>query len=306
MNASGAGWQGQTGGGSFGIRAVTFMVKNFGASFVYFFMAFAIPFYVLSKNGGRRDIWGFYRRRMGFGRWKSFRSLWGCYYCFGKVVIDKFASYGGATEGYSVDIDAYASAVQGEIHASEDGAIITSAHVGNLEALGTLFSQHDKECYCTVYSGEREDILEKRAEALRTNHIHLIPVPPGGGAEYIFEINNALDEGGVVLMMSDRMTEGARGIWCSLFGKEVEIPAAAFAMSVKMDVPLYTAFVMRTGYCRYKIIWKKIDFPDKDSADKDRIVARAEEFCRRLEDIVRKYPLQWFNFYDFWRENSHE
>lgn len=299
MSDGGTRWQGQTGGGSFGIRAVSYLVKNFGASFVYFFMAFAIPFYVFSKNGGRRAVFDFYRNRMGFGRWKAFRSLWGCYYCFGKIVVDKFASYGGATGRYGLEMDEAASAVQKEIHANGDGAIIISAHVGNLEALGTLFSQHDKECFCTVYGGEHEEILKKRAEALKANHIHLIPV--GEDTDYLFEINNALDEGGVILMMADRMTEGARGLWCSLFGKETEIPAGAFALSVKMDVPLYTAFVMRTGHCRYKVFWEKVDLQDAASSDKDRMVARAGVFCGRLEEIVRRYPLQWFNFYDFWK-----
>ena len=68
-----------------------------------------------------------------------------------------------------------------------------------------------------------------------------------------------------------------------------------------MDVPLYTAFVMRTGHCRYKVFWEKVDLQDADSSDKDRMVARAGVFCGRLEEIVRRYPLQWFNFYDFWK-----
>ena len=213
------------------------MVKNFGASFVYFFMAFAIPFYVFSKNGGRRAVFDFYRNRMGFGRWKAFRSLWGCYYCFGKIVVDKFASYGGATGRYGLEMDEAALAVQKEIHASGDGAIIISAHVGNLEALGTLFSQHDKECFCTVYRGEHEEILKKRAEALKANHIHLIPV--GEDTDYLFEINNALDEGGVILMMADRMTEGARGLWCSLFGKETDSGWSVRPVGKDGRAPLY-------------------------------------------------------------------
>jgi predicted LPLAT superfamily acyltransferase len=28
-----------------------------------------------------------------------------------------------------------------------------------------------------------------------------------------------------------------------------------------------------------------------------------EEYVKSLEKIVRKYPLQWFNFYDFWKIN---
>lgn len=300
MSAEGTRWQGRTGGGSFGIRAVSFLVKNFGASFVYFFMAFSIPFYVFSKNGGRRSVYRFYRRRLGYGRWKAVAAMWGCYYTFGKVVVDKFASYGGVTGGYVLEMDDRAARVQREIHESAEGAVIVSAHVGNLEALGMLFSQHDKECYCTVYGGESPEILKRRAEALKANHIHLVPV--GDDAGYVFELGKAIEEGGVILTMSDRMTEGARGVWCRLFGMEAEIPAGAFALSVRMDIPLYTAFVMRTGHCRYGIIWEKLELQDADAPEKERMAARAQEYCRRLEGVVGKYPLQWFNFYDFWKE----
>ena len=184
MNASDTQWQGQTAGGSFGIRAVTFMVKNFGASFVYLCMAFAIPVYVVSKNGGRKAVVGLYRRRMGCGFWKSGRSMWGCYFKFGKVVVDKFAFYGGATKRYGIEMDASALAVQKEIHSNECGSIIVSAHVGNLEALGTLFSQHDKECYCMVYGGEDEGNFIKNLAAVILQPVHLVLA--GGGGGHIF------------------------------------------------------------------------------------------------------------------------
>ena len=30
----------------------------------------------------------------------------------------------------------------------------------------------------------------------------------------------------------------------------------------------------------------------------------AREYTRRLEEVVRKHPYQWFNFYDYWEEYS--
>jgi predicted LPLAT superfamily acyltransferase len=28
----------------------------------------------------------------------------------------------------------------------------------------------------------------------------------------------------------------------------------------------------------------------------------AQHFATQLEDIVRHYPAQWFNYYDFWKQ----
>jgi predicted LPLAT superfamily acyltransferase len=33
----------------------------------------------------------------------------------------------------------------------------------------------------------------------------------------------------------------------------------------------------------------------------ERIQALADAYARRLEEVVRLYPDQWYNFYDFWK-----
>lgn len=292
-------WRGRTRGGSFGMRSVAWMARHIGVSPIYLMMSLSIPFYMLSDRKACRALYYFYRFHLGCGKIKSVAYVAGCFFEFGKVVVDKFAFYGGAKGKYALEGGRDWPAT--EIFSSSGPSLIISGHIGNLEAVGVLLEQEAKDMYCLVYAGERREVLDRRAEALKSCGVNLIPV--GDGMEYMFEISSAISRGGVIILTADRMLGEGRGVECDFLGGKVMIPAGAFAIAARMKVPLYTAFVMRTGHCRYRVFLEKIDA--QSASDRNELVRKyAGEFCSRMEKYVRKYPLQWFNFYDYWNEIS--
>ena len=65
---------------------------------------------------------------------------------------------------------------------------------------------------------------------------------------------------------------------------------------------MLAVFVMKEGLRRYRIFVHQIGEGCKRSLPaRARAELFAEEFARRLEEVVRRYPTQWFNFYDFWK-----
>ena len=60
-------------------------------------------------------------------------------------------------------------------------------------------------------------------------------------------------------------------------------------------------FVMKEGVRRYRAYVTRIgERLSADLAPIKRAEAMAVEYAALLEKMVRKYPSQWFNFYDFW------
>jgi predicted LPLAT superfamily acyltransferase len=51
---------------------------------------------------------------------------------------------------------------------------------------------------------------------------------------------------------------------------------------------MIAVFAMKTGTYKYHFITKE--------------VGDAQQFADVLENVVRQYPLQWFNYFDFWNE----
>jgi predicted LPLAT superfamily acyltransferase len=68
-----------------------------------------------------------------------------------------------------------------------------------------------------------------------------------------------------------------------------------------MNVPVVALFMMKESSKRYHayIIPVEVDTAEVGLANKAELLAR--KFVTDCERITRQYPLQWFNFYDFWK-----
>jgi predicted LPLAT superfamily acyltransferase len=62
---------------------------------------------------------------------------------------------------------------------------------------------------------------------------------------------------------------------------------------VSREVPALAAFVMREGRDSYRVIQELLP-----AAGTPQELAAA--YAAALEKVVRRYPDQWYNFYDFW------
>jgi len=66
--------------------------------------------------------------------------------------------------------------------------------------------------------------------------------------------------------------------------------------------PLISTFNVQVGPASYRFI---ADPPRRYAFDRSRdrnaqMREWVEDYARRLEALVREYPYQWFNFFDFW------
>ena len=78
-------------------------------------------------------------------------------------------------------------------------------------------------------------------------------------------------------------------------GKPAKFPAGPFEVAVRLKVPVVFVFGMKASRRSYQFYGRlpknKVGSNPKELLD---------EFIVVLEQIVKQYPEQWFNFYDFW------
>ena len=58
---------------------------------------------------------------------------------------------------------------------------------------------------------------------------------------------------------------------------------------------------MKIAANRYKIVVTPLPY-DKQAPRKEQIDELAEGYVRELERIIRLYPTQWYNYFDFWNQ----
>ena len=72
-------------------------------------------------------------------------------------------------------------------------------------------------------------------------------------------------------------------------------------MAVQKDVPVLAVFVMKEGMKRYHAFVKEV-VCDRQAGKREQMAQLAQSFAEHLETIVRRYPTQWFNYFDFWKQ----
>ena len=66
-------------------------------------------------------------------------------------------------------------------------------------------------------------------------------------------------------------------------------------------------FVMKASPYRYQAYVRRIQADDrKYTGRNDRAANLAQHFASEIEQVLEKYPEQWFNFYEFWNYDTEQ
>ena len=92
-----------------------------------------------------------------------------------------------------------------------------------------------------------------------------------------------------------------KNVSCRFFDTEAHFPLGPFALAAQRSLPVLQVSVMKERYKHYHVHINDIAH-DIDPAlpIRQRSAIMAQRFADGLEDIVRKYPTQWYNYFDFW------
>ena len=290
-------WKGSTAGTPWMHRWLIRSLRVLPLRFVYAgAVVFVIPFCMLFAHKGYISIYHFFRRRLNQ---RPLRAFWNTYvnHChFAQVIIDRFYVYGGGRFDFEIEnYDLYL-----RLAAESGGFVILSAHVGNYEVAGYTLAAKTKRFNALVYGGEAQTVMQNRSHILMQNNIRMIPIR--SDMSHLFAINRALREGEIVSMPADRCNGSERTVPCSFFGQTAHFPMGPFATIAQRNVPTLAVFVMKESINRYHVLIHRISQSNEAQNRKQLIMNLAQKYASLLEDTVRAYPTQWFNFFDFWAD----
>jgi len=240
-----------------------------------------------------------YFRRMGFSsRWEVFVKTYKNHVFFAQAMVDRFALFFHLQHRYKVRISGNEAIL--ELLRSEKGAILLGAHVGNMEMAGYFFDHHEKDFYGIVSDKEVKFLTQKRILALSKHKVKIIPVSQD--MSHVFVLHHALEQGSFVTLHSDRTVLGNKTMELNFLGAPAHFPVGAFRLALQMNVPVLAIFMMRVKSKKYHIIIRNLSsmIPSEGTAIQ-RLEAIMVQYISILEEVLRQYPEQWYNYYDFWK-----
>ena len=289
-------WKGRTDGLPWMIRSLVVLMKVIDRRIIYCFMAIVVPFYMIFHHDSYLATYRFFRQRFHLGRIKSFLKVYANHFRFGQVIIDRYAAYAGKKFRFELDgNERFMELVNGE-----RGFVQLSSHAGNYEMVGYGLTSTAKKINGLFYGGESKVMMDFRRKILAMHNVNLIEVDES--MSHIFNMNAAIDRGEIVSMTGDRLFGSSKAIKCMFLGKEASFPMGPFALAVQKEVPMLAVFSMRYKG-RYRVYVRDIE-QDESLPIRARMTDMAKKFASELENVVRMYPTQWFNYYDFWKDNE--
>lgn len=297
-------------GGALGLWILAGAFRLFGRHVSLAVMTPVVLFFFLTGKTQRRASRDFLERlwREGDlvtrpGWFMSFRH----FMSFGAAALDKFAAWTGNIP--AEDVDGVEPSVFDVVHSNGKGAFVLTAHLGNPEVIRAI---------STLKKRARVNVLVHTAHAVRFNA--LIQAYSEGSTVRMIEVTEvgpdtaiilqaAIADGEIVVIVGDRIPVSgtSRVCWAEFLGSPAPFAQGPYILASILKCPVYLLFCVRVG-ARHKIFFEhfsdRIDLPRKDRAAA--IQAYVECYAERLEHFVRLAPLQWFNFFDYWRPEGLE
>lgn len=295
-NTSGREWDGTTFGTPWMHRTLIKWLGAIDVRVLYWFTyIFVIVPSMIFKHREASHIYRFYRKGFGYGKLKATRHLFGNYCSFGRIIIDRFAMYAGRK--FDIEIEGYEHFAA--LSSSHEGFVQLSSHIGNYELAGYSLKAKEKRFNALVFGGEKATVMTNRSKMFEANNIRMIPI--GDDMSHIYMVNEALANGEIMSIPADRIFGSNKHITADFLGHPAKFPKGPFLIAAMRNVSVIFVAVMKISARKYKIIVEPIYTAMEDNIS---VARRAENiaavFIPRLEKIVKKYPDQWFNYYDFW------
>ncbi|MFD2885650.1 LpxL/LpxP family acyltransferase [Chitinophaga cymbidii] len=224
-------------------------------------------------------------------------SVYRNYYVFGQTLIDKIVVMAGIPNRFTFHFDGEENLHQ--MVAGGRGGILLSAHLGNWEVAGHLFTRLQTRINIVMFDGEHQRIKDYLAGITGGRHVNVIVLKDD--LSHIYAIHDALSKQELVCMHADRFMEGNKTADMSFLGETARFPIGPFLLASTFRVPVSLVFAFKETSRHYHLYATEPKV--YQGAKQGGLEQSMQDFVTVMEEKVKLYPLQWFNYYDFWSKD---
>ncbi len=289
-------WQGKSKGTPLGYKIFIFVCRNFGVLPAYFILRFVAFYYLLFSWSTSRHTYHYFRNRHGYGVLKACLSIYRNYFIFGQTLLDKVVVMADIDNKFSYDFDGEDNLR--EIVKGGKGGILLSAHVGNWEAAGHLLRRLETPINVVMYDGEHEQIKAYLESVTGGRNVNIILIKTD--MSHVYAMGEALQKNELICLHADRFLEGNKTILKTFLGEDAHFPLGPFLLSSSFRVPVSIVFAFKESRTHYHFYGSSLVIRGDTESKADFMDRLLAEFIQQLQQKVKLYPEQWFNYYNFW------
>jgi len=277
-------------GNALGHKIILTLYNLLGYGFVSFILNFVALYYVLFTPSVKKSLESYYKH---LGLKLSYMAYFRHIKLFALSIFDRFISR------MKPDELSFERENREAFLSLQEGGIVLLSHIGGWATAGHSMKADIPPMNIVMHEATKGDItkLEKSKQRHNESKVKIIDLNQGAIAANV-QIANALIEREVVAMMADRVTDSKKVVSVDFLGSRVEINRNPFEIAHRFKKPLVATFVVMTQERHYRLIFENISIDEKSLEE------IAQEYMNILTRIIKIYPNQWYNFYDFFKSED--
>jgi predicted LPLAT superfamily acyltransferase/glycosyltransferase involved in cell wall biosynthesis len=297
-------------GSAWGIVLVAWAYRILGRTVARLVLVPAVAWFFVTGRDARAASRGYLERLRAFAGEHAAPAptaptIFGHIMAFAESGLDKLAAWSGQIDLGDVDICDRAEFER--LERAGGGALFIGAHLGNLEMARALgVRQGALTVNAIVYTAHARRFVAALTRANAAVAENVVEVD-AFGPDTAIALRERIQRGEVLVIAGDRTppAENGRVVAVEFLGAPAEFPEGPFVLAHILECPVYLLVCLRESG-RYRVYLEKladrIQLPR--GARGAALKAHVGDFAHRLERYCLRAPLQWFNFYDFWRSSA--
>jgi predicted LPLAT superfamily acyltransferase len=289
-------WQGKSRGNKIGYRIFVAVCKVVGIGFAYFLLRFVAFHYLLFSRNSTVAIYQYFRLRHAYPKLKALKSIYTNYYRFGQTLLDRIIVMAGFKNRFTYHFDGEENLLA--ISKKNRGGILLSAHVGNWEVAGHFLQRLETTIHVVMFDGEHQRIKDYLQEVTGQRKFNVIVIQDD--LSHVYAISEALQKNELVCMHADRFIDKHKTKACDFLGAPALFPMGPFVLAAGFNVPVSIVYAFKETSSHYHFFGSapiERNEQEQKAAYTERLMKR---YATDLESMVKRYPEQWFNYYNFW------
>lgn len=283
------------------VRLLAWMTLRIGRPVARWFLGPICLYFMLFSRGtsqvSRRYLSRALRRPAGW------RDVFRHYHAFASTIHDRVYLLSGRHQYFDVEVEG--ASVLKPFLEKKRGCILLGSHLGSFEVLRAhgLFVNR-LPISVIMHEGAASNlnrVLHGLCPGIRERII------PPGAPDTMLRVKERLDRGELVGILGDRLLEKEKAVTCNFLGAPTRFSEGPFWLARLLQVPVVLCFALYCGGRRYLIRFELL--ADAIAADRRHRAGDlrpwVERYVERLEHYCRRYPYNWFNFYEQSLEPAH-
>jgi len=278
-------------GSPLGIRFTIALYNIFGYSAAKFVVFIVALFYAAVSQSKRKELSSYYN---AVGLPDNLVTYFRHIYAFALNIFDRFIAKEGMQDSVIKTEIVNAEAFE-KLHGS--GGIMILSHHGNWAQSFKIFHSYDIRLNIIGDEAIDENLQKIESDPQGNRRINIISLK--NGMQAMVEIAKALQNREVVIIMVDRVKKSDKSVEVDFLNRPTLLHSGGFEIAYIRRSPMIGCDIVRTGDQQIKVLFSDLILSahqDKEGVIRD----LAQQYAHFLEKPVREYPLQWFNFFDFW------